>query len=261
MLGPSARAAALLLAALLSVRCTASPGAPSEWVGPFDAPTVLTRAIAAVGGPDALVPPATLHTRSRIELHPPPAAALAQRVEGELEYWSDGETRERRELVTQDGLTLVQVVNGERTVELENGRPTRRDLHGDFAQRRRCNRLLLDLAAPGDAPAQLVAVEGVDRERTVAVERTFGRERWQAWLDAKSLLLVRIRRIAHESDGDHVDEDQLDEWTHLGSRLVPRHHRTWRDGRPRTEAWLLDYAEGAAIDPALFDCDAAARTD
>src|SRR5205085_8209961 len=98
---------------------------------------------------EALTPPETLHTRARVELHPPSGKGLDERVEGELEYWAAGATHERRELVTSRGDTVVQVVDGPRCAEVVDGKPTGRDVHADFAQKRLYVNLLLALAAEG----------------------------------------------------------------------------------------------------------------
>jgi hypothetical protein len=89
---------------------------------------------------------------------------------------------------------VIQIEADGKQLELEDGRPTGIDHSRDWPRLRRYRRLLEELAAPGPQPARLVADPGSDPSTTIVVERELvPGERWQAWLDAKTLLLSRVR--------------------------------------------------------------------
>lgn len=210
---------------------------------------MLARACKAAGGPSAIELPATVHSRSRIVLYPqsgPP-------IDATLEYFAQAPDLDRRELVTSDGHVLIQIEAHGRSLELEDGRPTGADRSVDAARRRRYRRLLLEMSEPGREPARLVADPGADPRAVVVVERELAPgERWQAWLDATTFLLVRIRCFSRGRDGDHLDEDFLSSHERFEGRVVPRRQVTWRDGRRMKEAWLQEFEEGVTLDPQLF---------
>jgi hypothetical protein len=233
--------------------CSTAPSPPPGWVGPFEVEPVLARACTAVGGVGAIELPATVHSRSRIVLYPPNGSP----IDATLEYYAQAPDLDRRELVTADGHVLIQIESRGRSLETEDGRPTGADRSDDAARRRRYRRLLAELSEPGPKPARLVADPGADPRTAIVVERELAPgERWQAWLDAKTLLITRIRCLSHGRDGDHVDEDFLASHERFDGRVVPRRQVTWRDGRRMKEAWLQEYEEGVTLDPQLFVVDA-----
>lgn len=210
---------------------------------------MLARACTAAGGPGAIELPATVHSRSRVVLYPPSGAP----IDATLEYFGQAPDLDRRELVTADGHVLIQVMAGGRTLELEDGKPTGVDRSLDAVRLRRYRRILKELAEPGPEPARLVSDPGADPRAVIVVERSFPpAERWQVWLDAATLLVVRIRCISHGKDGDHVDEDFLSSHERFDGRVVPRRQITWRDGHRLKEAWLQEFEEGVTLDPQLF---------
>ena len=118
---------------------------------------------------------------------------------------------------------------------------------------RRYRHLLEELAAPGPQPARLVADPGADPDTTIVVERELvPDERWQAWFDAKTLLLARVRCLSREAGRDTVDEDFLSNHERIGERVVPRRQVTWQGGRRVKETLLLELEVGVALDPELF---------
>jgi hypothetical protein len=240
------------LVALALGGCSTAPSPPPGWTGPFEVEPVLARACTAVGGPGAIELPATVHSRSRIVLYPQSGAP----IDATLEFFAQAPDLDRRELVTSDGHVLIQVEAHGRSLEMEDGHPTGADRSLDAARRRRYRRLLAELAEPGPKPARLVADPGADPRAVVVVERELAPgERWQAWLDATSFLVVRIRCLTRGSDGDHVDEDFLSSHERYGERVIPRRQVTWRDGRRMKEAWLQEFEEGVTLDPQLFVVD------
>jgi len=236
----------------LAAGCASSVPKPDGWAGPFDARSVLDRAVAAAGGPAAIDLPERVRSRSRVVLHRPDGAPL----HGELEYAAEGSARERRELVTEDHHRLLQVIDGARSLELEDGVPTGRDLADEARVRTRYRRLLADLSEADPVLVALVAEPAADSKREIVVEGRFqAGERWQLWLDATTLLSRRIRRITNERDATHVDEDLLSDHARAGARVIPRHQVTRRDERLLKEAWLLEYEEGVALEPDSFQVD------
>ena len=243
------RAATLALAVALAACATvpSTPAPPSGWSGPFDAARVLERAVAAAGGPAAVALPPRVHTVSRIVLHRPDGAP----VHAEFHYWAEGAQRERREVVTADGHHLVQVIDGSESIEIEDGVATGRSLVADATARRRYRGLLMEMAASPES-ARLVTDPGCDPEQEIVVERKFGEDRWQLWLDAHRYLVTRIRRIETTPQGAIIEEDFLSGHERVGDRVVPHRQVTWRDGQRLKEAWLLEYDDDPTFDPDLF---------
>jgi hypothetical protein len=218
---------------------------------------VLQRATAAAGGEAAQLP-ATIHSRSRVVLYPPSGAP----VDATLEVYVEEPARFRREFVTSTGHSVIQVEADGQRMELEDGRPTGIDHSRDWPRLHRYRRLLPEMAAPGPVAARLVDDPGSDPRLSIVVERELAPgERWQAWFDAKSLLLTRVRCIARGAEGDTVDEDFLSAHERIGGHVVPRRQVTWQGGRRVKEALLLDLEEGVALDPELFriETDAGAK--
>lgn len=237
------------IAAAALVGCSASPSPPPGWTGPFEVEPVLARACTAAGGPSAIELPATVHSRSRVVLYPASGAP----IDATLEYFGQTPDLDRRELVTADGHVLIQIMAHGRTLELEDNRPTGADRSLDAARLRRYRRILKELGEPGPEPARLVTDPGADPRTVIVVERKLAPgERWQAWFDATTFLVVRIRCISRGKDGEHVDEDLLSSHERFDGRVVPRRQVTWRDGRRMKEAWLQEFEEGVTLDPQLF---------
>lgn len=252
-------AIAFLCATACATACaTGKVEPPPGWIGPFDAASVLARAVEAAGGRAALEIPASVRTRSRVVLHPPGEPP----IEAELHYAARGGSREWRELTTGSGRHLLQVIDGARTLEIENGAPTGRDLAPEAATRRIYRSLLLELAEPGGEPARLVRSPGANPSDTAVVERALADgARWQAWIEAPSMRVTRIRRLFAAAGAEHVDEDWIGAHEEIGGRVVPFHQVTWRDGRRVKEAWLLEYEEGIDLPDALFEIPDAAPVD
>jgi hypothetical protein len=233
--------------------CSTSPSPPPGWTGPFEVEPVLARACTAAGGTSAIELPETVHSRSRVVLYPAGGAL----IDATLEYFAQSPDLSRRELVTSDGHVLIQVEAHGRSLQIEDGRPTAADWSVDAARLRRYRRLLKELSSPGPAPARLVADPGADPKAVIVVERELAPgERWQAWLDVTTLLVVRIRCLSRGRDGEHVDEDFLSSHERFDGRVIPRRQVTWRDGRRMKEAWLQEYEEGVSLDPKLFEIEA-----
>jgi len=225
------------------------PAAPPGWNGPFDVQTVLARAVVAAGGPDAVALPARVRSRTRVLLHPDAGEPIA----GELTYWADGASCERRELVTDDGRELVQMVQGDLALEIEDGVATGRDLDEEVRVRRRYRSLLADFAAAPPRSCVLAAEPDAEPGREIVVESSGPEgERWQLWLDPATLLSTRIRRIVRRGGDDSIEEDRLFAHERFGARVVARGRSTWIDGRRRKDAWLLEFHEDVAPDPELF---------
>jgi hypothetical protein len=239
-----------LLAALLALAaCAGGPVPPPGWSGPFDTATVLARATEAAGGA-AAQRPGTLHSKSRLVLYPPSGAP----IDATLEIYAEEPGRFRREVVTATGRSVIQVEADGKQIELEDGRPTGIDHSRDWPRSRRYRHLLEELAAPGPQPARLVADPGADPDTTIVVERELvPDERWQAWFDAKTLLLARVRCLSREAGRDTVDEDFLSNHERIGERVVPRRQVTWQGGRRVKETLLLELEVGVALDPELFE--------
>lgn len=186
-------------------------------------------------------------------LYPPPPG---EPIETRFDLAILGETKERRE-ITMGGdspRSVVQLIDGDRFVEYEQGVPTGRDLRDEIRNHRRYRRLLPDLLDPATPGVSLVAPPGADLDSTLVLEwSAVAAERWQAWFDARTGLPTRIRRITRADGGGHVDEDVLDDPIRVGTRLIPRHVVTWRDGRRVAESWLLDRDETTALDDAWFE--------
>jgi len=236
--------------ALLAAACSGVPP-PAGWSGPFDLPAVRRHLLASPGAAAALPPPAQVTTKSRVLLHPPPPAAP---IEALFTLAIRG-AQERREITTTGALprTLLQLIDGERHLELEQGVPTGRDLTAEIATHRRYRHLLHELLDPATTGVALVAPPGSDLTHVLALERTWpDGERWQAWFDADSGLPLRIRRLRRDRDGDHVDEDLLRDPVRSGGRLLPRHVTTWRDGTRVMETILLERDEVTPLADALF---------
>ena len=244
--------AELATSLLLATCASSNPSAPLGYSGEFTASAVLARAIAAAGGDDRVRLPDSVHSRSRVTL----IGAANSPIEAELEYWAEGASRERRELVTSDGHTLLQLVRDGRSLEIEDERITERDLATEFSDRCRYRSILADFAA--DPRIRLVKDPQLDERTTIALERSVAPDRrWQLWLDAATSRVIRIRRISTANGRTTIDEDLLDQQERFGGRWIARHQDTRRDGRPVKEAWLLEFDESCTIDPTLFDLDAA----
>ncbi len=234
---------ALLLVLAMAANCRSGPTPPLGWSGSFDVAAVREFVRRAPGVEAALTPPTTLVTRTRALLYP---AAPQPPVEARFTLWLRGELQERREVVTAAPLdrTVLQVIDGERFLELEQGVPTRRDLRDEIRAHRRYRRLLIDLLDAAGAPVTLVSPTGSDPRRTIVLEQNdLDGACWQLWIDASSGLMQRIRRLTRDRDGDHVDEDVFDNHARFGARVLPRHQVTWRDGRRVMESWLLERLE------------------
>ena len=237
------------MAALLALAaCAGEPAPPPGWSGPFDTPTVLARATEAAGGGVAQRPE-TLHSKSRLVLYPPSGAP----IDATLEVYAEEPGRFRHEIVTATGHSVIQIEADGKQLELEDGRPTGIDHSRDWPRLRRYRRLLEELAAPGPQPARLVADPGSDPNTTIVVERELvPGERWQAWLDARTLLLARVRCLSRDAAGETVDENFLSNHERIGARVVPRRQVTWQGGRRVKETLLLELEEGVALDPELW---------
>jgi len=238
-----------LTAALLALAaCAGEPAPPPGWSGPFDTTTVLARATEAAGGA-AAQHPETLHSKSRLVLYPPSGAP----IDATLEIYAEGPSRFRHEIVTASGHSVIQIEADGKQLELEDGRPTGIDHSRDWPRLRRYRRLLEELSVPGPQPARLVADPGSDPSTTIVVERELvPGERWQAWLDAKTLLLARVRCLSRDAAGETVDENFLSGHERIGARVVPRRQVTWQNGRRVKETLLLELEEGVALDPELW---------
>jgi hypothetical protein len=245
------RRAATALLALALAGCSGPPP-PLAWSGPFDVDAVrafMERTTARVA---PATPPAFLASRSRVLLYPPPPAAP---IEATFSLWQRGDVQERREIATAppSARTVVQVIDGDRFVELEQGVPTGRDLRDEIRVHRRYRTFVRDLIDGRGGAITLAETPGADPRTTIVLDQSDGGgERWQLWLDAATGMPQRIRRLTRDADGDHVDEDRLDDWARWGERLLPRHSMTWRDGRRVAESWLLERDETTPLDDALF---------
>ncbi|MBL8840223.1 MAG: hypothetical protein JNL90_01705 [Planctomycetes bacterium] len=245
--------ALLLLLLALTAACSSAPPPPLGWRGPYDLDAVRAFLRRAPGVEAARTPPTSVVTRSRVLLYPADGSAP---VEATFTLWLRGELQERREIVTAPPLdrTVLQVIDGDRFLELEQGVPTGRDLRDELAVHRRYRRLLADFLADdgagsgGGAPVELVEAAGAESRTTIVLEqRTPDAARWQLWFDATSGLLRRIRRLTRDGASEHVDEDVLDDHARFDGRVLPRHQVTWRDGRRVMESWLQERVEGEAL--------------
>jgi len=255
---PRAATALLALALLASAPCGCSgPPPPLGWNGPFDVAAVRAFMVRTTSRVAPAVPPAVLASKSRVLLYPPPPAAP---IEATFSLWQRGEAQERREIATTPptARTVVQVIDGDRWVELEQGVPTGRDLRDEIRVHRRYRTLVRDLIDGRGGAISLAEPPGADPRTTIVLDQAErDGERWQLWIDAATGLPQRIRRLTRDESGDHVDEDRLDDYARFGERLLPRHSMTWRDGRRVMESWLLERDETSSLDDALFELPAA----
>jgi hypothetical protein len=252
---PRSGAGAALLA--LALAACSGPTPPLGWSGPFDVDAVRAFMERTTSRVAPATPPAVLASKSRVLLYPPPPAAP---IEATFSLWQRGDAQERREITTTlpAARTVVQVIDGDRFVELEQGVPTGRDLRDEIRVHRRYRTLVRDLIDGRGEAITLAEPPGADLRKTIVLDQSDGRgERWQLWLDAATGLPQRIRRLTRDDSGDHVDEDRLDDWARFGERLLPHHSTTWRDGRRVMESWLLERDETSLLDAALFELPAA----
>jgi hypothetical protein len=184
-------------------------------------------------------------------IHPPPPAAP---IEATFELALRGQ-QERREITTsgESPRTVLQLIDGDRHLELEQGVPTGRDLSAEIATHRRYRHLLERILDPATTGVALVAPGGADSSRTIALELTdVDGERWQAWFDSTSGVPLRIRRFRQEAGAVRIDEDLLGDHVRFGARLLPRHVTTWQDGRRVMESFLLERDETTPLPDDLF---------
>ncbi len=239
-----------IAAVLSAAACTGVPP-PSGWQGPFDLAAVRRHLLASPGAAAALPPPPQVITTSRVLLHtlppaPPVEALFTLAIRAE---------QERREITTTGAAprTLLQLIDGGRHLELEQGVPTGRDLTADIATPRRDRHLLHELLDPATTAVALAAPPGADLTHLLVLERTWpDGERWQAWFDAGNGMPLRIRRLRRDAAGDHVDEDLVRDPVRVGERLLPRHVTTWHDRRRVMESFLLERDETTPLADALF---------
>ena len=245
------RRATGFLGVLALAACAGEPSPPPGWSGPFEAASVLARATDAAGGA-AAQRPGTFHSKSRLVLYPPSGAP----IDATLEIYGEEPGRIRREFVTSTGHAVIQIEADGQRVELEDGRPTGIDHSKDWPRLHRYRHLLAELSAPGPQPARLVADPGADPGASIVVERELAPgERWQAWFDAKSLLVTRVRCLSRNAAGETVDEDFLSGHERIGARVVARRQVTWQGGRRVKETLLLELEDGVTLDPELFRID------
>ncbi len=220
-------------------------------VSSLDAREILERAIEAQDGHR---PPAgTVRSEYRVALYTteekdaPPLTGQLRVIHGEDE-------KERLELETIDGRSLLQIFDGQVGAEWENGIASRRDLLPEVRRRAVYRNLLREMLREDRGPAARVAeIVGSPTDREVVVERLIAGDLWRVFIEEDSSLLKRILCSFEGEGGRVVQEDYLSDYRRVGERLLPGRQVTVRNGRKIKEATLEDRRENIEVPPDFFE--------
>lgn len=153
---------------------------------------------------------------------------------------------------------LLQVVNGDKAQQSENGRaaelsPAVRAELKESAAVHELSMLapLLDpakytLTAEKDAPVGAV-------EAAVVLVKAKGQKDARLYFDKKSGRLVGMRRAGLNPDGNTVDEmTTFSDFQAVGGMTVPMRSKTTHDGKPFLEVRVTEYKPAETLDDKLF---------
>lgn len=244
------RSALVVVAILLGVGLSSAQDKPED---------IIKKAIDAHGGVETLkkFPAGTSKISGKVTVEGnefPFSGTLAFAIPGRI----------RLEMTLEVGgqkASLVQIVNGERTKQTENGLPTR--LTDEMQAELRESAVIqeVSLLYPLLDPARytLTAEKDAkveDQDAAVVLVKSKGLRDSRLYFDKKSGLLIGMQRQGLSPAQKKVDEMTVfTDFKKIEGMMVPMTSRVTHDGKPFLKITVEEYKPAAKVDDKLFSID------
>lgn len=218
---------------------------------------IIKKAIDAHGGADVLnrYPAATSSMKGVLIVGPteiPFSGSLAFAIPGKVRFVIRAESKGL-------AMTIEQIVNGDKVIQLENGKPTplsdklRKELqHSPALQEMSLLTPLLDEKKYTLKPAETIKVN--DKVAYGVIVKSENRKEVTLYFDAESGLLVKMSRLALNPAAQEVIEESLfSDYQKVAGMVVPMKLVVNHDGRPFMNITVSDYKPLERIDEKQFE--------